>query len=286
MDINNLKGLMEAYQQVHAPEQLDEMGQPKDKAAYDAQVSKNRAALGNTLLYGNAAGKKPEKPLTRNKNLRGGRTVKPATPAAKPAAATPTPKPAAATPTPKPAAATPTPKPATPAAKPSAAKVAPAAKPEKPAPGTKAAGPESIKPKTPNPLMQKTFGYQKGQAPDQIAKVKSATDTAAKNLSGTGALKKEELDIFDVVLEFLQAKGFAKTLEEAEWLMANKLDSEDIANIIDEAVKGESSDRRRALAAERRKGIKPLSTKEGEKYASHKISQMAHSRRAKMGDED
>ena len=99
-------------------------------------------------------------------------------------------------------------------------------------------------------------------------------------------LKKEELDIFDVVLEFLQTEGYAETLEEAEWMMANELDAEDIANIIDEAVKGESSDRRRALAAERRRGIKPLSAKEGEKYASHKISQMAYTKRAKMGDDD
>ena len=54
---------------------------------------------------------------------------------------------------------------------------------------------------------------------------------------------------------------------------------------IDEAVKGESSERRRGLAAERRSGIKPLSSKEGEKYASHKISQMAYTKRAKMGEE-
>jgi len=56
--------------------------------------------------------------------------------------------------------------------------------------------------------------------------------------------------------------------------------------IIDEAVKGEPSDRRRALAAERRKGIKPLSAKEGEKYATYKIGQMAYTKRAKMGDDD
>ena len=54
---------------------------------------------------------------------------------------------------------------------------------------------------------------------------------------------------------------------------------------IGEAVKGESSERRRGLAAERRAGIKPLSAKEGEKYASHKISQMAYTKRAKMGEE-
>ena len=37
----------------------------------------------------------------------------------------------------------------------------------------------------------------------------------------------ESFDIFDIVLEFLQVEGFAETLEEAEWLMANELDFED-----------------------------------------------------------
>jgi hypothetical protein len=45
--------------------------------------------------------------------------------------------------------------------------------------------------------------------------------------------RKEDLDIFDVVLEFLQAEGFAETLEEAEWLMANIIDEEAIAIIVE-----------------------------------------------------
>jgi hypothetical protein len=49
------------------------------------------------------------------------------------------------------------------------------------------------------------------------------------------ALKNEELDIFDVVLEFLQVEGFAETLEEAEWLMANVIDEEAIGIILGEA---------------------------------------------------
>jgi hypothetical protein len=43
----------------------------------------------------------------------------------------------------------------------------------------------------------------------------------------------EEFDIFDVVLEFLQVEGYAETLEEAEWIMANELDSEDIEEILE-----------------------------------------------------
>jgi hypothetical protein len=54
---------------------------------------------------------------------------------------------------------------------------------------------------------------------------------------------------------------------------------------VDEAVKGESGERREDLAAERRSGIKPLSAKEGEGYASHKLSQMSYVKRQRMGEE-
>jgi hypothetical protein len=54
---------------------------------------------------------------------------------------------------------------------------------------------------------------------------------------------------------------------------------------IDEAVKGESSERRKDLAAERRAGHRPKSAKEGEAYASHKLSQMAYVKRQRMGEE-
>ena len=49
------------------------------------------------------------------------------------------------------------------------------------------------------------------------------------------AVTKEELDIFDVVLEFLQVEGYAETLEEAEWMMANLIDEEAVAIILGEA---------------------------------------------------
>jgi hypothetical protein len=54
---------------------------------------------------------------------------------------------------------------------------------------------------------------------------------------------------------------------------------------IDEAVKGESSERRKDLAAERRAGHRPKSAKEGENYASHKLAQMAYVKRQRMGEE-
>lgn len=37
-------------------------------------------------------------------------------------------------------------------------------------------------------------------------------------------MKNEEIDLYDIVLEFLQKEGYANTLREAEWLMANKQD--------------------------------------------------------------
>lgn len=67
-----------------------------------------------------------------------------------------------------------------------------------------------------------------------------ATDRGAGNRAARRAGKSvedtryEEVDIFDVVLEFLQAEGYAETLEEAEWIMANELDAEDIDSILGE----------------------------------------------------
>jgi hypothetical protein len=54
---------------------------------------------------------------------------------------------------------------------------------------------------------------------------------------------------------------------------------------IDEAVKGESSERRKDLAAERRVGHRPKSAKEGENYASYKLAQMDYAKRKRMGEE-
>ena len=58
--------------------------------------------------------------------------------------------------------------------------------------------------------------YERGEANDPKKKVE------------------EQLDIFDVVLEFLQAEGYAETLEEAEWMMANLIDEEAIDIILGE----------------------------------------------------
>jgi hypothetical protein len=58
---------------------------------------------------------------------------------------------------------------------------------------------------------------------------------------------KEEFDVFDVVLEFLYVEGYAETLEEAEWMMANIIDEEAIAIVLGEAI---TSEKGKAKAAE------------------------------------
>jgi len=64
---------------------------------------------------------------------------------------------------------------------------------------------------------------------DQMDKMSGALKSAQKTQNN------EEFDIFDAVLEFLQAEGFAETLEEAEWIMANIVDEE----VIDAILNGE-----------------------------------------------
>ncbi len=47
----------------------------------------------------------------------------------------------------------------------------------------------------------------------------------------------ETFDIFDIVLEYLCVEGFAETLEEAEWMMANELSAEEIDAIVEAQLK-------------------------------------------------
>ncbi len=47
----------------------------------------------------------------------------------------------------------------------------------------------------------------------------------------------ETFDIFDIVLEYLCVEGFAETLEEEEWMMANELSAEEIDAIVEAQLK-------------------------------------------------
>jgi len=70
-------------------------------------------------------------------------------------------------------------------------------------------------------------------ASSRRAKRTGQPDTYRAEKEAQSKFKKEHFDIFDVVLEFLQAEGYAETLEEAEWLMANKIDEEAIGIILE-----------------------------------------------------
>jgi len=82
-----------------------------------------------------------------------------------------------------------------------------------------------------DPDKRATRGGRGGES-DFGAGDRGSGNRAAKRAA---ALKNEELDIFDVVLEFLQTEGYAETLEQAEWMMANVIDEEAIAIVIGEA---------------------------------------------------
>lgn len=56
-----------------------------------------------------------------------------------------------------------------------------------------------------------------------------------KNKNVVGLVAKEEVDIFDTVIEYLQVEGIAESFEDAQWMMANVIDEEDIDSILDEA---------------------------------------------------
>ena len=83
---------------------------------------------------------------------------------------------------------------------------------------------------------KKVFDREEGEA-RASKKIKQKTGKDSFRLNALDKLKsaitKEEFDVFDAVLEFLQVEGYAETLEEAEWIMANKIDEEAIDIILE-----------------------------------------------------
>ena len=59
-----------------------------------------------------------------------------------------------------------------------------------------------------------------------LQKVSDRAGSAAKRMS-------EEVETYDVVIEFLCDYGIAEDLQEAQWLMVNEIDSEDIESILE-----------------------------------------------------
>jgi hypothetical protein len=96
-------------------------------------------------------------------------------------------------------------------------------------------------------------------------------------------LNREEFGIFDIVLEFLQVEGYAETLEEAEWIMANELDAEDIEEILeaeqlDEVIRNTESRKKLHDIEDRevRKGDKSKGENPRSKYSTEKGKLAGH----------
>lgn len=89
----------------------------------------------------------------------------------------------------------------------------------------------------------------------------------------------EELDIFDVVLEFLQVEGIAETLEEAQWIMANQLDIKDIEAILEAEQLNELSNRKlRAYIKKSQKSHQAINKKwdQGTATEKEKLKSIGH----------
>ena len=82
--------------------------------------------------------------------------------------------------------------------------------------------------------LSKDTMYPKGLRGAMEKGARKKVGQAQKIMGALKSAQKEEFDIFDLVLEFLQAEGFAETLEEAEWMMANMIDEEAIDIILGE----------------------------------------------------
>jgi len=109
---------------------------------------------------------------------------------------------------------------------------------------------EGYQPMTPDRTARVDRAKKKAYDADHRAQSKNDSAEADKQFKRRMAMdsrtkmRKEELDIFDIILEFLQVEGYAETLEEAEWMMANLIDEEAIDIIlgeefVDEALTGE-----------------------------------------------
>jgi hypothetical protein len=191
MDLNNLKGLMEAFDQVYAPqEELDEA-----EGSY-GQTPKARQAMGKLAIA------RREKPASEY-SQKGEKTKK-------------------------------------------VKEIEKHTRRIDSGPDVGNRGKKSTKPRY-SGMLGKSGRGKLDQDSRDYARDSAVEYTAGGNKPGPGTVTKnpkklrkqkamgEQYDIFDVVLEFLQVEGYAETLEEAEWMMANLIDEEAIAIVIGEA---------------------------------------------------
>ena len=191
MDIKELRGLMEAYSEVYAPEQIDEA-----EGSY-GQTPKARQAMGKLAIA------RREKPASEY-SQKGEKTKK-------------------------------------------VKEIEKQTRRIDNGPDVGNRGKKSTKPRH-SGFLGKSGRGKLDQDSRDYARDSAVEYTAGGNKPGPGTVTKnpkklrkqkamgeigEQFDIFDVVLEFLQVEGYAETLEEAEWIMANELDAEDITNIFE-----------------------------------------------------
>jgi len=191
MDIKELRGLMEAYSEVYAPEQIDEA-----EGSY-GQTPKARQAMGKLAIA------RREKPASEY-SQKGEKTKK-------------------------------------------VKEIEKHTRRIDNGPDVGNRGKKSTKPRHSGFLGKSGRGKMDQERRD-YARDSAVEYTAGGHKPGPGTVTKnpkklrkqkamgeigEQFDIFDVVLEFLQVEGYAETLEEAEWIMANELDAEDITNIFE-----------------------------------------------------
>ena len=96
---------------------------------------------------------------------------------------------------------------------------------------------------------------------------------------------KEDFDIFDTVLEFLQVEGYAETLEEAEWLMANVIDEKAIDIILGEEQLDEVLDTPEKANEYARKNVRSMLSAFAKGVANKDISQLKTIEKRKRGAE-
>jgi len=106
-----------------------------------------------------------------------------------------------------------------------------------------------------------------------------------KNRNVVGLVTKEDFDIFDTVLEFLQVEGYAETLEEAEWLMANVIDEEAIDIILGEEQLDEVLDTPEKANEYARKNVRSMLGAFAKGVANKDISQLKTIEKRKRGAE-
>ena len=95
----------------------------------------------------------------------------------------------------------------------------------------------------------------------------------------------EGVEIFDIVLQFLQAEGIAETIEEAKWAMANILSKEEIDIIVEAMHEDEEEEEDKKEMKKEKKGKKEKE-EEDEEDEEENIKEATYSAKAARAGKD